>query len=113
MTTLKLGTKSKTVPLSPKLELVKSVAKVVDELGDIVEKRRAYEKREKELKQLLYVHGPSTLLGKLFTAEIKDVKRTDYKTELLRVHVMPDVLKKCEVLVAYLTCKTERKIDLT
>jgi hypothetical protein len=99
--------------VKPKLELVKSVVKVVDELGDIVEKRRAYEKREKELKQILYEHGPSTLFGKVFKAEIKDVKRTDYKTELLRVHVMPDILQKCEVLVAYLTCKTERKVDLT
>ena len=99
--------------VTPKLSLVKSVAKIVDELGEVSEQRKELEAREKELKTTLYTYGPGAYDGKVFGALVKDVKRTGYKTELLRIHVMPDVLKKCEVLTAYLTCSTERKVDLT
>jgi len=97
----------------PKLELVRSVAKIVDELGEVSEQRKELETRERDLKQSLYTYGPGSYNGKVFDAMIKDIKRTSYKSELLRIHVMPDILKKCEVLTAYLTCSTERKADLT
>jgi hypothetical protein len=99
--------------LKDRLKIVPSITKIVDELGEVSEQRKELEVREKELKQSLYNYGPGVYNGKEFGAIIKDIKRTGYKTELLRIHVMPDILKKCEVLTAYLTCITERKSDLT
>jgi hypothetical protein len=107
---LKLGPKAKVIKLEDRLAYKdKSVAKLVDELGEINEERKRLENREAALKTELYSYGPGVYSGKVFDAMSTEMKRTFYKTELLMTHVSQDVLKKCEVVSPYLKVTLQRK----
>lgn len=86
-----------------------AVQRIVDELGEVNEERKKLDKREKELKNIIYTYGPGAYVGKTYDALCRATQTTSYKTELLITHVTPSILEKCKVVTPYLKIEVTRK----
>jgi hypothetical protein len=86
--------------------------KLVDELGEIHEQRKALSEREEMLKAELKRHGAGVFDGLLYCAMSEERQRTFYKTELLKINVDEATLEKCKVMSAYLEIKLQRRTPL-
>lgn len=89
-----------------------TIAKLIDELGDVIEQRKHLDIREAALKDALKRYGAGTYRGKLYDAMLFEKTRHFYKMELLKQHVSVEVLKRCEVITPYLEVKLQRKTQL-
>jgi hypothetical protein len=92
-----------------KLEPKNAVQRLVDELGEVSEQRKLLDKREKEIKNIIYTYGPGAYVGKTYDALCRATQTTSYKTELLITHVTPSILEKCKVVTPYLKIEVTRK----
>lgn len=92
-----------------KLAIKPTLAKLVDELGDINEKIAKLKPRMEELKELMKSYGPGVYDGKEYVVTNEQGKTTFYKNALLEEHISEALLEKCKVTTAYLKVTTHRR----
>ena len=90
-----------------------SIMKLVDELGEVVEQRLSYEKREDALKTLIRKSGPGAYRGKVFDALLEQrITTSQPKAELLKQYLDEETIDKCRVKSPYLKVNVTRRVAL-